>query len=97
MASLAYAQKIEPALEGLTLPARYNQYVIKADGEIIGEIKWASRPKNAGGPAWAAHYDANFARRAAGQANAHPIGTKSVVYAKTLPALLTELRNRLTA
>lgn len=33
---------------------RFHTFMIKKNGEIVGELKFASRPKNAGGPAWRA-------------------------------------------
>lgn len=31
---------------------RFHTFAIKKDGKVVGELKWTSRPKNAGGPAW---------------------------------------------
>jgi hypothetical protein len=31
---------------------RFHTFAIKKDGVVVGELKFASRPKNAGGPAW---------------------------------------------
>ena len=31
---------------------RFHTFAIKQDGVVVGELKYASRPKNAGGPAW---------------------------------------------
>lgn len=31
---------------------RFHTFAVKYNGEVIGELKFAGRPKNAGGPAW---------------------------------------------
>ena len=31
---------------------KYHTFAIKKDGEIVGQLKWKYRPKNAGGYAW---------------------------------------------
>lgn len=54
--NLAYAEKINPAHQGMRLPDRYKEYAIKVDGKVVGEIKWTYRPKNAGGSAWQASF-----------------------------------------
>lgn len=54
--NLTYAKKPNPETGGMKLPDRYNEYVIKVDGEIVGSIKWTYYPKNAGGSAWTANF-----------------------------------------
>ena len=31
---------------------KFHTFAIKKDGEIVGQLKWQYRPKNAGGYAW---------------------------------------------
>jgi hypothetical protein len=31
---------------------KFHTFAIKCDGEVIGQLKWTYRPKNAGGYAW---------------------------------------------
>lgn len=33
---------------------RFHTFAIKKNDKVVGELKFASRPKNAGGPAWKA-------------------------------------------
>lgn len=76
---LSYAKKKNPAHEGMRLPSSYDVYVVIKDGVIRGEIKWAYRPKNAGGSAWACYLD-----------NEH--GNKTVMYNRDRTKLLPEIR-----
>ena len=85
--NLTYAQKINPAHEGMRLPDRYNEYVVKADGVIFGSIKWTYRPKNAGGSAWSANYNP--------KADGLLDNGMHVLYNKNLKNLLAELRSRI--
>ena len=31
---------------------KFHTFAIKCDGEVVGQLKWTYRPKNAGGYAW---------------------------------------------
>ena len=31
---------------------KFHTFAIKRDGEVVGQLKWTYRPKNAGGYAW---------------------------------------------
>lgn len=84
--NLTYAQKVNPAHEGMKLPDRYNEYVVKADGVVFGTIKWTYRPKNAGGSAWAAYFNP--------KADGEIHNGQHVIYNKDRRKLLTELRSR---
>ena len=52
--NLTYAEIKLP--EGVNLPQRYRSYVIKVDGNVVGNLEWSYFPKNSGGSRWKARY-----------------------------------------